>query len=91
MNAARVVVVSKELHEKSEFKGKTYGWQNAAIYNGGDFPVPFHVNVEAGHEYEPGEYMVAPASFIADEMKNLKLKRVKLLPMGGAVAQRPGK
>lgn len=91
MNAARVVVVSKDLHDESDFKNKKYGWQNAAIYNGGDFPLPFHVNVEKGHEYEPGEYTVAPASFIADEMKNLKLKRVKLLPLGGAVAQRQAK
>lgn len=79
----RIVVVSKNLHDEKEFQGKRYGWQDAAIYNGGDFPAPFHVNVQVGHEYEPGEYVVDPRSFRPDDNKNLRLKSVKLLPIGG--------
>jgi hypothetical protein len=84
----RVTVLSKVLHDAKVFaqNGKTYGRQNAAIFNGGDFPVPFNVNVEAGHEYEPGEYTIAPSSYRVDEMGNLKLKSTKLLPLGGSSA-----
>lgn len=80
----RVVVASKNLHDVSDFKGKQYGWQDAAMFNGGDFPTPFHVNVPVGHEYEPGDYTFDPRSFSVDDNKNARLKRVKLLPVGGA-------
>jgi helix-destabilizing protein len=79
-----VEVRSKQLNRVEEWKGKHYGEQGAAMYNGGDFPTPIKVRVEQGHEYEPGQYVFDPASFIADEMGNPKLKRVKLLPIGGA-------
>lgn len=84
MNAIRVVVASKTLDREREYKGKWYGEQSAAIYNGGDFPTPFRVNVERGHEYEPGEYTLDPRSFITDDFKNLKVKNLRLLPLGGA-------
>lgn len=80
----RIEVKSTELRRAEEWKGKVYGEQSAAMYNGGDFPTPIKVRVEKGHEYPPGEYVFDPASFIADEMGNPKLKRVKLLPVGGS-------
>lgn len=84
MNGIRVVVQSKTLTRVEEFKGKRYGEQSAAMFNGGDFPQPIKVRVTEGGEYEPGEYTFDPASFIADDMGNPKLKRVRLLPLGGA-------
>lgn len=80
----RIEVKSKELRRVEEWKGKHYGEQSAAMFNGGDFPTPIKVRVEKGHEYEPGEYVFDPQSFIADEMGNAKLKRIKLLPVGGS-------
>ena len=87
-NEIRVVVQSIELANEKVFagNGKTYGSQYAAIFTGGPFPVPFKVNVEKGHEYPPGDYTIAPGSFITDEMGNLKLKSIKLLPLGGSSA-----
>lgn len=79
-----VEVVSKRLSRVEPWKGKNYGEQGAAMHNGGDFPTPIKVRVQEGHEYEPGRYVFDPASFIADEMGNPKLKRVRLLPIGGA-------
>jgi hypothetical protein len=79
----RVEVRSKNLTDTKEFQGKHYGWQSAAVFNGGDYPAPFRVNVRVGEEYEPGEYTIAPSSFRVDEMGNLKLKSTKLLPLGG--------
>lgn len=85
MNQSVVVIVqSKNLQRVENWKGKNYGEQSAAMYTGGDFPIPIKVRVEQGAEYEPGEYTFAPSSFIADEMGNAKLKRVKLLPLGGS-------
>jgi len=80
----RVVIQSTNTNRPSEFKGKRYGWQNAAIFNGGDFPLPFGVHVEIGHEYAPGEYTIDPQSYQLDERGNLRLKGVKLLSVGGA-------
>lgn len=82
-NAIRVEIRSKNLQRVENWKGKNYGEQAAAMFNGGDYPQPIKVRVEQGHEYEPGEYTFDPASFIADEMGNPKLKRVRLLPLGG--------
>jgi len=82
--SVRVVVASKSLNRTKDFKGKTYGTQAAAIYNGGDFPMPFGVNVAQGAEYDPGEYTICPTSFQRDDFGNLKLKGVKLLPLGGS-------
>lgn len=81
-----VRVLSKQLNRVENWKGKNYGEQGAGMFNGGDFPTPIKVRVEQGHEYEPGDYVFDPASFIADEMGNAKLKRVRLLPIGGASA-----
>ena len=80
----RIEVRSTELKRVEEWKGKHYGEQSAAMYNGGDFPTPIKVRVEKGHEYPPGDYVFDPASYIADEMGNPKLKRIRLLPVGGA-------
>lgn len=85
-NAVRVIVQNTELVNEKVFaqNGKTYGSQYAAIFSGGPFPIPFKVNVEKGHEYPPGEYTIAPSSYITDDMGNLKLKSTKLLPLGGS-------
>lgn len=87
MSSVRVIVQSKQLRDEKEFHGKTYGWQSVAIYNGGDFPQPFQVNVQKGHEYEPGtEYTIDPRSYRPDDRGNLQIKKLKLLPLaGGAV------
>lgn len=86
-----VVVASKNISRVEEFKGKRYGEQSAGMLNGGDFPTGIKVRVEEGHEYDPGEYIFAPSSYIADEMGNPKLKRIRLLPLGGSSAAAPGK
>jgi len=86
MNSIRISVASKNTDRSREYKGKTYAEQSAAIYNGGDFPKPFKVNVEAGHEYEPGDYTIDPRSFVVDEFGNLKVKGLRLLPLGGSSA-----
>jgi hypothetical protein len=85
-NQMVVVIASKTLDRVEEWKGKRYGEQGAAMRNGGDFPQPIKVRVEEGHEYDPGEYVIDPRSYIADEMGNPKLKRIRLLPSGGASA-----
>lgn len=84
MNTIRVEVRSKNLDRVRLYQGKNYGEQSAAIFNGGDYPLPFKVNVEQGREYDPGEYTIDPRSFVTDAMGNLQLKRVRLLPLGGA-------
>lgn len=85
MNSVRIEIRSKNTDRARDYKGKTYAEQQAAIYNGGDYPTPFKVNVERGHEYEPGDYTIDPRSYTADEFGNLKLKGLRLLPLGGAV------
>lgn len=88
-NEIRVVVKSKDTGSYvKEYKGKSYAYQNAAIFNGGDFPLPFQVNVEVGKEYDPGEYTIDPRSIRVDERQNLVFKGVKLLPLGGGSAPR---
>lgn len=84
--AVKVEVRSVELHNVDEWKGKYYGEQMAGMYTGGDFAVQIKVRVEKGHEYPPGMYVIDPRSFIADEMGNPKLKRVRLLPISGVHA-----
>lgn len=84
MNIIRVEVRSKNTDRAREYKGKTYAEQQAAIYTGGDYPMPFKVNVEVGHEYEPGEYTIDPRCFTTDQYGNLVVKAVRLLPIGGA-------
>jgi hypothetical protein len=88
MNVIRVLVVSTALTNVKQFdqNKKFYGTQQAAIFNGGDFPMPFGVNVEQDHEYPPGDYTLDPKSFQRDERGNLKLKSLKLLPLGGSSA-----
>lgn len=85
-NQLIVTVASTNLSRVENWKGKNYGEQSAAMHNGGDFPTPIKVRVEQGHEYEPGQYVFDPRSYIADEMGNPKLKRIKLLPLGGSSA-----
>lgn len=88
MNMIRIEVRSKQLDRVRPYQGKNYGEQSAAIHNGHDFPLAFKVNVEEGKEYDPGEYTIDPRSFVTDQMGNLSLKRVRLLPVGGASAKR---
>lgn len=79
--APKVVVRSTQLEREKEFQGKVYGWQNAAIFNGGDFPAPFAVNAPKDAPYPPGEYVIDPRSYRIDENGNLRLKSIKLLPV----------
>lgn len=89
MNAIRVEIRSKNTDRARDYKGKTYAEQQAAIYNGGDYPTPFKVNVEKGHEYEPGDYTIDPRSFTTDQYGNLAVKALRLLPIGGSSAAKP--
>lgn len=82
-NEIIIEVRSTELSRVKEYNRKMYGTQHAAIYNGSDFPLPINVNVEQGHEYPKGRYTIDPRSFTRDEMGNLKIKGLKLLPLGG--------
>lgn len=86
-NEIIVEVRTTATHAEKEYKGKRYAKQNAAIYNGGDYPTPFEVNVVVGSEYPPGQYTLDPRSIVTDEMRNLKFKGVKLLPLGGSSAK----
>lgn len=86
-NAIRIVVLSTNTTRPSTFQNKNYAWQSAAIYNGGDFPLPFNVHVEQGKEYPKGEYTLDPRSFQLDDKGNLRLKGIKLLPLGGTSAK----
>jgi len=85
----RVEVKSTQLDRVRVYQGRNYGEQGAAVYNGGDFPLPIKVNVEVGHEYAPGVYAIDPRSFRADEFGNLKIKALRLLPLGGSSADTP--
>lgn len=86
MNVLRVTVLTKNITRERDYKGTIYGEQSAAMYNGGDFPTPIKVPVVKGSEYAPGDYMIAPQSYVADEFGNPKLKRIQLLPLGGVEA-----
>lgn len=79
-----VQVASTALDRERPYNNKTYGEQGAAIFNGSDFPMPFKLNVEKGHEYPPGDYVLDPRSYTRDEMGNLKIKGARLLPLSGA-------
>lgn len=87
MTMVRVEIRSTTLDRVRAFQGRNYGEQNAAIHNGGDYPLPFKVNVEQGHEYPPGIYTIDPRSFRADEYGNLKIKALRLLPVAGSSAK----
>lgn len=84
MSMIRVEIRSKTLDRVRVFQGRNYGEQSAAINNGGDYPLPFKVNVQEGEEYAPGIYTIDPRSFRADEFGNLKIKGLRLLPVAGS-------
>lgn len=83
-NEIIVEVRTTQLDRVEAWKGKHYGEQGAAIYNGGDYPMPIKVRVEQGHEYQPGQYTIDPRSYTRDDMGNLKIKGLKLLPLAGS-------
>lgn len=59
--------------------GKTYGEQQAALFeDGADFPIPFKLNVEVGHEKDPGRYRIGRGSHGTDKFGNLVLTRLNL-------------
>lgn len=71
---------NKSSNQRAGNNGKTYGEQTAALHTGGDFPLPFKLNVEAGHEKPAGWYRLAPGSFGTDKFGNLVLGRIALEP-----------
>ena len=83
-NEIIVEVRSTTLDRVENWKGKNYGEQGAAIYNGGDYPMPIKVRVQQGNEYQPGQYTIDPRSFTRDDMGNLKIKGLRLLPLAGS-------
>jgi len=75
----RVEIKSKTaLNQRTGNNGKVYGEQSAALHDGGDFPLPFKLNVEVGREHEPGMYAIAPGCHGTDKFGNLVLARVRL-------------
>lgn len=79
----RVVIPTDKPNRTYEFKGKWYAEQEAAIYAGGHFPLPFTVSSVQGEHYPKGEYTLDPQSFAVNDRGRLQLARVKLLPVGG--------
>ncbi|MDR7135722.1 hypothetical protein J2X06_002940 [Lysobacter niastensis] len=69
---------NKSTNHRAGNNGKTYGEQQAALHTGGDFPLPFKVNVEVGHEKPAGWYRLSPSSFGTDKFGNLVLGRLSL-------------
>ena len=74
----KIEVKSKNIANVRDYKGKNYGEQSAAILGGGDYPLPFKVNVEQGKEYEPGIYELDVSGFGTDKHGNLLLNKVRL-------------
>lgn len=73
----RIEVKSTNTKPAREYKGKFYADQQAALHNGGDYPLPFNLNVERGHEVPAGEYTLSPSVFGTDQFGNLIMRRVK--------------
>ena len=71
---------AQSINHRAGNNGKTYGEQQAALHDGGDFPVPFKLNVEVGKERAPGFYKIARGSFGNDKFGNLVLSRLNLEP-----------
>ena len=67
-----------------EFKGNRYAEQEAAIFAGGHFPIPFTVTTKLGESYPKGDYTLDPASFGVNDKGKLVLARIRLLPTSGA-------
>ncbi|MEH6416212.1 single-stranded DNA-binding protein [Pseudomonas sp. CGJS7] len=88
-NEIIIEVRSTQLDRLRPYNNKHYGEQGCAIFNGGDYPLPIKVNVEQGHEYPPGQYTIDPRSFTRDDMGNLKIKGLRLLPLGGSSKPTP--
>jgi len=70
-----------------EFNGQQYSEQEAAIYAGGHFPLPFILTVKAGNEYPKGDYTLDPSCIVVNEKRKLAMKGVRLLPMSGTSAK----
>lgn len=70
------------------YKDKTYVEQECALFTpGSDYPLPFKINREQGHELKPGRYALDRQSFSVDQHGNLKLGRVRLVPLAPAAAK----
>jgi len=67
--------------------GKTYGKQDAALHDGGDFPLPFQISVEQGKQYKPGRYKFGRGSFGTNKFKELSLGFLRLEPITPATAK----
>lgn len=83
MNTVQVEVRSPTVTNVKPYNNKNYGNQRVALHNGGDFPLPFDVYVEAENPYPKGMYALDGRSFRVDEKGRLVLKGIKLLPLGG--------
>lgn len=86
----KIQIKSKNTSNQREYKGRMYGEQEAAILGGGDYPLPFKVNVELGKEYDPGDYTLDVQSFATDQHRNLQLKRVRLVKLAPVVVAKAG-
>ena len=85
----RVEIKSKtSTNHRTGNNGKTYGEQQAALHTGGDFPLPFKVNAEVGHEKPAGWYRLSPSSFGTDKFGNLVLGRIALEPEAVAASSK---
>lgn len=79
----RINVPSDKPLRDYEFKGQRYAEQEAAIFAGGHFPIPFHLTTRLGESYPKGDYTLDPACFVVSDKGKLMLNRVRLLPLSG--------
>lgn len=80
----RINVPSDKPLRTYEFKGQIYAEQEAAIFAGGHFPIPFHLTTKHGESYPKGDYTLDPACFAVSDKGKLILSRVRLLPVSGS-------
>ncbi|MFC4729259.1 single-stranded DNA-binding protein [Coralloluteibacterium thermophilus] len=77
-----IEIKSNTLSGIREYKGRQYGDQQAALFMpGADYPLPFKVNVPADAAHAPGRYTLDGSGFGTDQHGNLRLNRVRLVPL----------
>ena len=84
----KILVKSKSVREES-FTNKngyqsTMYKQQAALDCGGDYPIPFEINVKQGQPYEPGEYVFGYETFKPSRFGSIEINQysITLVPVG---------
>lgn len=59
----------------------TFREQQAALFTGGDFPVPCKIPLDDNQQpYQPGQYVIDPACLLVGDFDRAGIGRLKLLP-----------